>query len=227
MEKFKQFTILYIEDDEGVRIVNSRFLARMFNKLYEAENGEEGFALYKKYHPDIILTDINMPKLDGLSLAKKIRKEDKLTKIIVSTAFSDKNYLLDAIELNLEKYIIKPLNGRNFLPALTKAVNSLQENRDFKFFISDNFYFDNKVSSFFVNEKALYLTKKEFLFLKLLVMNKDRIVSYEEIENFVWDDEYMSLNSLRTIIGFLRRKIPFNCIKNISNMGYKLNLEKK
>lgn len=226
MEKFKQYTILYVEDDEGVRTVNSRFLSRMFNKLYEAKDGEEGYELYKRYHPDIILTDINMPKLDGISLSKKIRKEDKRTKIIISTAFSDKNYLLDAIELNLEKYIIKPLNSRNLIPALTKAIDALESEKDLKFYLDDNFYFDNNSSLFYLDNKVLDMTKKELLFLKLLVINKDRVVSYEEIEQFVWDNEYMSLNSLRTTIGFLRKKIPFNCIKNISNLGYKLNLEK-
>jgi len=227
MEKFKQFTILYIEDDEGVRTVNSRFLTRMFNEFYEAKDGQEGYELYKKYHPDIILTDINMPRLDGLSLAKKIRQTDQTTKIIISTAFSDKDYLLEAIELNLEKYIIKPLTSRNLIPALTKAASALEVEKDFKINLDDNFYFDNKTSLFYLHNEEMDLTKKELLFLKLLVTNKNRVVSYEEIEQFVWEDEYMSLNSLRTTIGFLRKKIPFNCIKNISNMGYKLNLEKK
>ncbi len=227
MEEFKKYTILYIEDDEGVRTVNSRFLSRMFNELYEAKDGQEGYNLYKKYHPDIILTDINMPKLDGISLSKKIREKDKNTKIIISTAFSDKSYLLDAIELNLEKYIIKPLTSRNLMPVLTKTLKDLALQRDFKIELGENFYFDNTSSLFYVNDKVIDLNNKERLFLKLLVLNKDRVVSYEEIEQNVWDNEYMSLNSLRTSIGFIRKKIPFNCIKNISNMGYKLNLENK
>ncbi|MGB5920396.1 response regulator [Arcobacter sp.] len=226
MDDFKKYTILYIEDDEGVRTINSRFLNRMFKELYEAKNGEEGYELYKKYHPDIILTDIKMPKLDGISLAKKIRQKDKTTKIIISTAFSEKNYLMDAIELNLEKYIIKPLTSRNLLPALSKAVEALEKEKDFKIILGDEFYFDNNTSLFYNQSQVINLTKKELLFLKLLVLNKDRVVSYEEIEQHVWDGEYMSLNSLRTSLGFLRKKIPFNCIKNISNMGYKLNLEK-
>ena len=227
MDEFKKYTILYIEDDNGVRTINSRFLNRMFNELYEAKDGEQGLALYKKYHPDIILTDIKMPKMDGITLAKKIREKDKTTKIIISTAFSEKNYLLDAIELNLEKYIIKPLTSRNLMPALTKAIESLEEQKDSKIILSDNFYFDNKTSLFYYHNDVINLTKKELLFLKLLTLNKDRVVSYEEIEQNIWQDEYMSLNSLRTSIGFLRKKIPFNCIKNISNMGYKLNLENK
>lgn len=227
MENFKKYTILYIEDDEGVRTINSRFLKRMFDKLYEAKDGEEGYELYKKFHPDIILTDIKMPKLDGISLAKKIRKDDENTKIIISTAFSDKEYLIEAIELKLEKYIIKPLTNRNLLPALTKAVEALDKERDFTFYLDEDFYFDSNSSQFYLNNEVMDLTKKELNFLKLLILNKDRIVSYEEIEKFVWNDEYMSFNSLRTTIGFLRKKIPFNCIKNISNIGYKLNLDKK
>ncbi|PLY05858.1 MAG: DNA-binding response regulator [Arcobacter sp.] len=226
MEKFKKYNILYIEDDEGVRTTNSRFLTRMFNELYEAKDGEEGLTLYKKYSPDIILTDINMPKMDGLTLSKKIRKNDLTTKIIVSTAFSDKNYLLDAIELRLEKYIIKPLTSRNLIPALTKAVDDLEKEKEAKIYLDETFYFDNYSSLFYLEDKILDLNKKELLFLKLLITNKNRVVSYEEIEQYVWEEEYMSLNSLRTTIGFLRKKIPFNCIKNISNMGYKLNLEK-
>lgn len=227
MDNFKKYTILYIEDDDGVRTVNSRFLNRMFKQLYEARDGLEGYELYQKHKPDIILTDIKMPRLDGISLAKKIRKNDLKTKIIISTAFSDKDYLLDAIELKLEKYIIKPLTNRNLLPALNKAIESLESENNFVFYIDENFYFDNNTDLFYVDNQVLDLTKKELLFLKLLILNKDRVVSYEEIERYVWDEEYMSLNSLRTTIGFLRKKIPFNCIKNISNLGYKLNLEKK
>ena len=226
MDKFKKYTILYVEDDEGVRTINSRFLQRMFNELYLAVDGEEAYELYNKYSPDIILTDINMPRLNGIDLSKRIRENDSSVKIIISTAFSDKKYLLDAIELNLEKYIIKPLNSRNLLPALTKAVNSLENETNFKVILDENFYFDNNTSLFYNCDVIIDLNKKELLFLKLLVQNMNRIVSYEEIEQKVWENEYMSLNSLRTTIGFLRKKIPFNCIKNISNMGYKLNLEK-
>lgn len=227
MEKFKNYTILYVEDDEGVRLINSRFLNRMFNELYIACDGEEAYTLYKKYKPDIILSDIKMPKLDGISLSKRIRKEDKNTKIIISSAFSDKQYLLDAIELNLEKYIIKPLTSRNLLPALEKAIEALEKEKDVIIQLSEDFYFKVSSSLFYIKEGVLPLNKKELLFLKLLVLNKNRVVSYEEIEQQVWENEYMSINSLRTTIGFLRKKIPFNCIKNISNMGYTLNLEKK
>lgn len=225
MQNFKAYTILYIEDDEEVRKINSRILKRMFKTLIEAKDGFEGFKLYKKYKPHIILTDINLPKLDGISLSKKIRENDLNTKIIISTAFSNKDYLLEAIELNLEKYIIKPLSSKNLYPALKKAVKKIEESKDKKIYLNANFYFDCKNLLFYYKDSPLTLTKKEFLFLELLVKNRNRTISYEEIERVVWNEKYMSIYSLRTTIGFLRKKLPIKCIKNISNIGYKLNIE--
>jgi len=223
MNQFKDFTILYIEDDSGVRNINLRILKRMFKETYEAKNGEIGYELYLEKKPDLIVTDIKMPKLNGIELIKKIRKNDTKTKIIITTAFSDSKYLIDAIELEIERYIVKPLTKRNLIPALEKAIANIELEE--KFYITEDFYFNHKTSLFYYEDVVIEMSKKELLFLRLLVNNKDRIVTYAEIEQEVWDDEYMSLNSLRTNIGFLRKKIPFNAVGNISNMGYKLKID--
>lgn len=222
-KEFKKFSILYIEDDEGVRKINLRILNRLFDSVYEASDGKIGYELYLERKPHIIITDIKMPRLDGISLAKKIRQNDKKTKIIITTAFSDSKYLLEAVELNLERYLVKPLTKRNLLPALEKAVLSIKE--DEILYFSDDFYFNYETELFYHNDKIIEMTKKELSFLKLLVLNKGRIVSYTQIEHEIWGDEYMSMNSLRTSIGFLRKKIPLNIIKNVSNMGYTLKLD--
>ena len=219
--KFKDFSILYAEDDEGIRNINFSMFKRIFKEAYEASNGEIGYKLYLKHKPDIIVTDIKMPRMSGLELAKKIRENDDKTKIIITTAFNDEKYLLDAIELNLEKYLIKPLTKRNLFPALEKAVSKIRK----RLVISKDFYFDITSSLFYFEDNVIEMTKKELLFLSLLVNNKNRIVTYEEIEEEVWEYECMSLKSLRTTIGFLRKKLPFNAISNVSNMGYKLKLD--
>lgn len=222
-DNFKAYSILYVEDDAGVRAVNMRILSRIFGNTYEASDGLEGLRLYREKKPDIVLTDIKMPKMDGLTLAKKIRETDSTTKIIITTAFSDERYLLDAVELQLERYLIKPLTKRNLLPALQKAISRIDAAR--KIYISQNFYYDCDTLLFYHDDIVIDMTKKELLFLQLLVENRDKIVSYTQIEQRVWEDEYMSLNSLRTTIGFLRKKLPFNAIANISNMGYKLKID--
>ena len=223
MDDFSDFTILYVEDDKGVREVNTRILTRMFKEVYEAKDGLEGYALYLEKKPHIILSDIKMPNMDGIELAKKIRQKDTNTKIIISTAFSDEKYLLDAVELGLERYIVKPLTKRNLIPALQKAILNIKNENQLHF--DDNFYYDFSNGLFYLDDKEIEMTKKELYFLRLLVKDRDIIVTYNMIEQEVWEDEYMSLNSLRTTIGFLRKKLPRNIIKNISNMGYKLKIE--
>ena len=222
MEKFKQFTLLYIEDDDGTREINARVLQRMFKKVYTANNGVEGYDIYKKQKPHIILCDIKMPKMDGIELAKKIRANDKKTKIIIISAFNDTKYLLDAVELDIVRYIIKPLTKRNLIPALEKAISSLKESK--KLYFAKGFYYDYATSLFYQNDNIIKMSKKELRFLQLLVENIGKIVPYSKIEQEVWNNEYMSKNSLRTTIGFIRKKIPKNIIENISNMGYRLLL---
>ncbi len=164
-----------------------------------------------------------MPGMDGIELIKKIREDDKKTKIIIITAFNDTKYLLDAVELNIVRYIIKPLTKRNLIPALKKAVSSLKENK--KLYFAKGFYYDYTTSLFYQNDTVIKMSKKELRFLQLLIENIGKIVPYSKIEQEVWNDEYMSKNSLRTTISFIRKKTPKNIIENISNMGYRLLLE--
>jgi DNA-binding response OmpR family regulator len=222
MDKFRTFSILYIEDDDGVRGVNLRIFERMFKSVYESNNGKDGYRIYLEKKPDIIITDIKMPKINGIELVKKIRESDSKTKIIITTAFSDPQYLLDAVELNIERYLVKPLTKRNLLPALKKAVLNIELAK--KLYLSENFYFNYETLLFYHKDRVIEMSKKELLFLTLLVKNREKIVTYAQIEREVWDDEYMSLNSLRTNIGFLRKKIPYNIISNVSNMGYRLKV---
>lgn len=220
---FKEFTLLYIEDDDGVRDITLSILRRMFQKTYEAKDGEKGYQLYLEKHPDIIVTDIKMPKMDGIELSKKIREKDQETKIIITTAFSDEHYLIEAVELNLERYIVKPLTKRNLIPALEKAVENITSEK--KLWITKTFYYNSRTGLFYQGNKSIDMTKKELQFLCLLVMHHERVVTYTEIEHHIWGEEYMSFNSLRTMVGFLRKKIPPRVIINISNMGYRLNID--
>jgi len=219
--KFKDFSLLYVEDDKGIRDINFSMFKRIFKEAYEASNGEIGYELYLKHKPNIVVTDIKMPKMDGLELAKKIRKNDEQTRIIITTAFNDEKYLLEAIELNLERYLVKPLTKRNLFPALEKAISNIQK----KVNLSDDFYFDTKSSLFYFKGEVIKMTKKELLFLSLLVRKANKIVTYDEIEEEVWEFEQMSIKSLRTTIGILRKKLPYNIISNVSNMGYKLKID--
>ena len=218
----KNIKILYVEDDEIARENGVEYLQNFFEQIYEASDAIKALQLYEKYQPDIIITDIQMPKLNGLEFVKKIRQKDKKTQIIIITAFCDRDYLLKAIELQLVKYLVKPVKEKEFEEALFLCVNSLQEDNSNIIKLDDNSYFDTFNKNLVIKNEIIKLRTKEILFLELLIKNKNRYVSYEEIENYVWSDSVMTKDALKTLVKNLKTKIPKDLIMNLTNSGYKI-----
>lgn len=107
----KQSTLLYLEDDETIGNETFSIFSKLFGKVHFGKDGKEGIDLYQKYKDeiDIILTDINMPNVDGLEFMAEVRKEDNELPILIITAFNDVNILTRAIKLNVTDYIVKPM----------------------------------------------------------------------------------------------------------------------
>lgn len=220
----KNIKILYVEDDEIARENGVEFLENFFEQIYAASDAIVALQLYEKYKPDIIITDIQMPKLNGLEFVKRIREKDKKTQIIIITAFCDKDYLLKAIELQLVKYLVKPVKEKEFEEALFLCVNSLQEDNSNIVKLDENCYFDTFNKNLVIKDEIIKLRAKEILFLELLIKNKNRYVSYEEIENYVWVDSVMTKDALKTLVKNLKTKIPKDLILNLTNSGYKIDV---
>ncbi|RXJ68465.1 DNA-binding response regulator [Halarcobacter ebronensis] len=221
MEELKNLKILYIDDEDFIRENAVEYLGFYCDNVIEAKDGLEGFEKYKLHIPDIIITDIKMPKLNGLEMIRKIRNDDKKTKIILATAFLETSYLLEAVELGLVKYLLKPLTANKLLPVLKSCIEDMIDNKNiFKF--SNNFIFDTYNKTLFKDKEPIVLTKKELLFLELLINNNKRAVKYSELNNYVWKG-LMTEDALRTIVKELRKKISKESIINISGIGYKLN----
>ena len=221
---YKNIKILYVEDDEIARENGVEYLQNFFETIYGASDAIVALQLYEKYKPDIIITDIQMPKLNGLEFVKKIRQKDKKTQIIIITAFCDKNYLLKAIELQLVKYLIKPVKEKEFEEALFLCVNSLKEDNSNIVKLENEIYFDTFNKNLVIKDEIVKLRAKEILFLELLIKNKNRYVTYEEIENYVWRESVMTKDALKTLVKNLKTKIPKDLILNLTNSGYKINV---
>ena len=213
-------TLLYAEDEEGIRKPMANSLGYYFKEVLEAKNGEEGLAIYDDKRPDIILTDLRMPIRDGLYMVKKIRELDKKTPILMITAHTDKEYLLSAIDLKIEKYLIKPVALDELLSALRLCVEEIESGRTV-FFECKGCKFDLKNRLIVqCDGTEIELTNKESDFLELLLRKKGMVVSYEEIEMNVWKEEFMSIAALRTLVKTLRKKLGNSFIKNHSLAGY-------
>ncbi|WP_258238887.1 response regulator [Arcobacter sp. CECT 8985] len=216
--------ILYVEDDEIARVNAVEFLEDYFESIYSAKDGLEALSLYEKFHPDIIITDIQMPKINGLEFIKKVRRYDLNTQIIIISAYSTKDYLLQAVELRLIKYLIKPVKFDELLKAIEESKEFLQKSSSNIINFCDNLTFDmfNKVVK--KDNTLIKITIKEILLLELLLKNKNRYVTYQEIENYVWADDVMSKDALKSLVKRLKNSLNCECITNLSGYGYKIDV---
>lgn len=218
----KNLHILYVEDDEVARENGIEYLENYFNHIHSASDAFEALKLYREYLPDIIITDIQMPKLSGLEFVKQIRKENKETQIIVMTAHSDIAYLLQAIELHLIKYLIKPVQESAFKEALRLCIESIRNKNSNIIELSNNTSFDSYNQTLLHDGEVIVLRTKELQMLSLLLKHKNRYVTYNEIEYHLWKGSVMSNDALKTLIKNLKAKLPPNLIVNLSGMGYKI-----
>ncbi|MBI5889814.1 MAG: response regulator [Nitrosomonadales bacterium] len=117
----KTLSVLYVEDDEEIRELLSRFLHRRVGTLHTATNGQEGAQAFLEHHPDVVVTDIKMPVMDGLEMAAVIKSSSHEVPIIVITAYSERDYFIRAIEIGVDQYVTKPVNTDTLLQAIYKS----------------------------------------------------------------------------------------------------------
>jgi diguanylate cyclase (GGDEF)-like protein len=120
----KNITILYAEDEKDLREVTHQILKGFTKKQFVAQNGQEGLELFKEHENeiDLIITDVNMPVLNGLDMVKEIKKINLNIPIIVATAFSNKEYLLEAIDIGIDKYVLKPIDIAKLLQVMSQSL---------------------------------------------------------------------------------------------------------
>lgn len=212
----KNYTILLAEDEKGTQEELRDILGFLCKSVYIASDGLEAKALYEKHHPDLIITDIRMPKLSGLELVKYIRKTDMNTSIAIVSAHTDVNYLLLAAELQLLKYLVKPITKSKLLElfSIFKEKKEVDEIR-----IGETHTFYPKRCLMVTVEKEHTLTQKETDFLRFLHTKKS-IINYYEIEDILGIDDYKNENAIRQFIKKIRQKLPQDYLRNVQGSGY-------
>jgi DNA-binding response OmpR family regulator len=224
VSNYNNIKVLVVEDDDIARENAVELLQDYFENIYESNNAIDAFKIYKEKNPHIIITDIQMPKLNGLEFVSKIREKDDEVQIIILTAFCDKDYLLRAVELKLVKYLVKPVNEKELEKALKTACDNIIKKESNIILLDKNTKFDMYNLTLVCNDELIKLRSKEIDFIYLLLKNKNRYVTYSEIESFVWDGEVMSKDALKTLVKNIKKKIPKELISNLTGTGYKVDI---
>ena len=128
--KTENFSILYVEDEKEIQEKIAKFLHKIFPHVDVANNGEEGLEKYLENSYDIVITDILMPKMDGLEFIRHIREKNKKQEIIVISANTDSENLTKSIQLEVTGYIIKPINIDRTMNVLEQSVDKLTAFRE-------------------------------------------------------------------------------------------------
>jgi len=221
----KKINILFVEDEQSILEKYSPFLETYCKTLYTAMDGEEAYAIYKENGPNVILMDLYMPKCTGIELAKKIREEDSNVAFIALSAHSDRDTLLDIVDLHFSSYLTKPVNRTELLNALKKSADRINSRNIIM--LPYNHHWDSKSRTLFHGDIQISLTKREQKLFELLVSKDGGACGDDEILYHVWENEFdknVTNTSIRTLIKNLRKKIPKELIKNQYGVGYKIEL---
>ena len=225
MENLKNHTILYAEDEGIIRLNISKRLEEYCHDVLVAKDGQEAWEIYTNKMPDVLILDVNMPHLSGLEVAKKVRNVNSNIPILLLTAYTDTNILLQAVELNLCKYLVKPVGKLALKEALVKISQKLQEYSKELLQLEENYCWDKTNNRLLKNHEKVDLTPRETLLFSLLARHQYQSVSHEEIMAIVWEDKFMeeiSIDSVKNLMNSLRKKLPKKCIKSIYGSGYTL-----
>ena len=222
-------TILIVDDESRMRKLIKDFLLQKNYNIIEAEDGEKALKIYNenKDKINLILLDVMMPKLDGWSVLRQIRQENKSLPIVMLTARAEEQDELFGFELGVDEYITKPFSPK-ILVARVEAIlkRAIPETKELKSY--DGIVIDNEGRTVTVDGKLVELSFREYELLKYLLDNENIALSRDKILNTVWNyDYYGDSRTIDSHIKKIRHKLgkKGKHIQTIRGIGYKFEIK--
>lgn len=215
--------ILLLEDNQRL---SALIIEALEEKRYQVDWFEDGKkaleAIYNGY--DCFVLDINVPGIDGLSLLKELRIMDTKTPAIIISANVELETIKDAYIKGCDEYLKKPF----YIYELELKLDKLCKKNEEGLKLLNNYIYDiNKEKLFDEKNEEIKLAKKEILLFNLFTKNLEKIITFEQIEQYVWAGDLTTNENIRALIKRLRRKLPEDTIVSQGGMGYVLNINRK
>ena len=220
-----QMNILIVDDEALIRSVIKEYLQLEGYNTYEAENGIEAIDVCKKNDIDLVIMDIMMPKMDGYTACKEIKKVKDIPFIMLSARSEEYDKLI-GFDLGIDDYVTKPFSPKE-LVARVKAIT--KRNKQSDPLILAGIKIDDLAHEVYIDENLVLLTPKEYDLLKYLIENKNIALSRENLLSNIWGyDFYGDDRTIDTHIKTLRAHLGKyrNLIKTVRGMGYKIEDKK-
>lgn len=173
---------------------------------------------------DIIITDIRLKKENGLDFVQEIRKVNVTIPIVIISGHKDENFLLRAIPLGLTSYLLKPILHKDLIQTLTQCAENLQKNNQTLISLKDGWYFNTDLKVLLREDKQYILSKKELLFIELIINNRDRLITKDALIHLLWDKPGTSNAAITNFILRIRKRFGRNFIHTIPDVGYRFKL---
>lgn len=221
--------ILITEDERDIRNLISLHMKKENYNVYEACNGIEALTIFKNEKIDLILLDIMMPDIDGISLMQKVRAISTIPIICITAMGTDSDKVL-ALGLGADDYLVKPISPIELsarVESILRRCYKYTENKDVIYTTGELKLFTESFEVY-KGDKKIELNPKEFKILKLLISNLGRIFTKKQIYEEVWEDIYIGdSNNVMVHLSHIREKIEDNpknpiYIKTIRGIGYKV-----
>ncbi len=230
----KNLHLLYIEDNEDVREQTLKMLQIFFDNISIAKDGEQGLEEFKKNNKfestsfDLIITDIEMPNKDGISMITSIREYNAEIPILIFSAHSNTDYFLKSINAGIDGYILKPYNIEQISNSLMNIIekNRLLPSNEHIIHLADDYVWNNQEQILYKEEKAIKLTKNETKLFILFIKSKGALKTYDEIDTFIFSDFSETNKRVRNLVSRLKSKLQCDLFESIYGHGYKLKYKK-
>ncbi len=230
-----EYKVLAADDETELLDALELYFEREGIQLLKADNGITAMELFRTETPHLVLLDIMMPGLDGISVLRKIRAESKIPTIMMTAKGEDYDKIL-GLELGADDYITKPYNP---MEVVARVKAQLRRNYDYKDSVQQtnvewkcfDLVLDSEAGTVTKGGQNIELTKTEFRLLEILMKNQGRILTKQQLFDYAWGDEYIAGdNTIMVHISNLRNKIEDNSkapriLKTIKGLGYKIERE--